>query len=326
MRIEVAAVQVQSLPGRIEINHDQAIGFVEQAAARGAQLVALPELFSCGYLPNRSVWAAAEPSNGATVRWLAATAHRLGIYLGAGYAEVDGSDFFNVFVLAGPDGRIAGRIHKTNAESYVFRRTRRAHVIDTEIGRIGVGICADNQFAAHLELMHEARVDLVLMPHAWPTPLRAAGPVTEADIAAQQRRLIELPALYANALGVPVVFVNQVGPMAPLDGLLGRLMDPGIWQLRGQSRIVDSDGALVGALAHEEAALTAMVTMDPARKHYLPPPSYGGWLQPGSAPVRKLIIPLDILTGRLKYTLSRERRRQARTQIAARTATGSPRH
>ena len=97
-----------------------------------------------------------------------ATARRLGIYLGAGAAETDGTDFFNVFTLAGPDGQIAGRAYKTNAEASIFRRGRAAHLIDTPAGRIGVGICADNQFAATLEIMHEQDADLVLMPHAWP--------------------------------------------------------------------------------------------------------------------------------------------------------------
>ena len=80
--------------------------------------------------------------------------------------------------------------------------------------------------------MHEQRADLILMPHAWPTPARAAELVSEADVAVQQQRMTELPVRYARALGVLVVFVKQVGPLLPI-GLLGHLMDPGIWRLRG---------------------------------------------------------------------------------------------
>ena len=79
--------------------------------------------------------------------------------------------------------------------------------------------------------------------------------------------------------------------------------------LRGQSRIVDSDGSVLGQLAEEEGVLTADVVMDLARKHYEVQPSFGGWLQPGSWAARHLIIPLDIAAGRLSYTISRERRR-----------------
>jgi hypothetical protein len=56
------------------------------------QLVILPELFACGYVPNPTVWRYGESPDGPTGQWLRATARRLGIYLGAGFAEVDGDD------------------------------------------------------------------------------------------------------------------------------------------------------------------------------------------------------------------------------------------
>jgi N-carbamoylputrescine amidase len=317
--VRLAVVQVGTRPGQSGVNRLRATGFVERAATEGAELVVLPEMYSCGYLPNRAAWAAAEPADGPTEVWLAATARRFGIYVGAGTAETDGVDFFNVFVLAGPDGRVLARVYKANAEAGVFRRGRREHVVDTDLGRIGIGICADNQFVRHLRLMHEARVDVILMPHAWPTPVRAAGLVSAADVAAQQRRMIELPALYACALGVPVAFANQVGPLEPIGGILGRLMDPAVWRLQGQSRIVDSDGTVLGALSDQEGVLTATARMNPGLWHYREPSGYGGWLQPGSAVARRVVIPLDIGAGRLSYALSRRRRRLARAR-----ATGTP--
>ena len=167
--------------------------------------------------------------------------------------------------------------------------------------------------------MHELQADLIVMPHAWPTPVRAAGLVSEADVAALQRRITELPALYARALGVPVVFVNQVGPLPPIPGMLGRLMSPQIWRLRGQSRIVDSDGSLAGALGDDERVLVAEVVMDRGRMHRDELPDFGGWLQPGPLLERKAIIPADIVAGTLSYALSRTRVRKA--QAALRPAT-----
>jgi N-carbamoylputrescine amidase len=309
--VTLAVVQVRSEPGQPAANWEHAAAFIEQAAARGASLVVLPELFSCGYVANRAIWDMAEAREGGTARWLAATAARLGIYLGAGVAETDGTDFVNTFLLASPDGQITGRACKAHAEANVFRRGRHEHLITTPIGRIGVGICADNQYAAHLDLMHHLEADLVLMPHAWPTPARAGGPVKQADVAAQQARMTELPVLYARALGVPVVFANQVGPLVPMGGLLGRLMSPKVYRLRGQSRIIGSDGAVLAELAEQEGAVVAAAVLDPDRKHYQPQPSFGGWLQPGPALARKVIIPLDTAVAGASYLLSRERRRKA---------------
>jgi len=316
MTIKLAAIQVRSEAGQAEANRQHATPLIERAAAQGAGLVVLPELFSCGYVANRAIWEMGEARDDGTARWLAATAGRLGIYLGAGIAESDGSDFFNTFILAGPGGQIAGHASKANAEANVFRRGRHQHLIETPVGRIGVGICADNQYAAQLELMHRLQADLILMPHAWPTPARAGGPVSERDVADQQRRMTELPALYARALGVPVVFANLVGPLAPMGGLLGRLMNPQVYRLRGQSRIIDSDGSVLAELAEDEGVLVASAVMDPGRKRYDPQPSFGGWLQPGPALVRKVIIPLDIASAEVSYKLSRERRRKARASLA----------
>jgi N-carbamoylputrescine amidase len=88
----------------------------------------------------------------------------------------------------------------------VCRRGRYEHLIATVIGRIGIGICADNRYAAQLALMHQLPADLIVMPHAWPTPAKAGGPVKPADVVGQQRRMTEMPVL--RALGVPVVFAN----------------------------------------------------------------------------------------------------------------------
>jgi len=311
--ITLGAVQVRSLPAQVEANLAHATPLIEAAAAEGAELIALPELFSSGYSPDRSVWSAAEPEEGLTVSWLRQTARRLGVFLGAGCVESDGRDFFNTFILAGPDGELAGRAYKSNAEANVFRRGRREHVITTALGRIGVGICADNQLYPQLDAMHAEDVDLILMPHAWPTPVRAGGPVSEADVRAYQARMIELPSLYARSLGVPVVFVNQVGALARIGGLLGRMMNPEIWSLRGQSRIVDSEGTVVGELADTEGFLASTVTIDPAAKRWQEPRRYGTYLQPGPAIARKVLIPLSIAQGRVTYQLSRERRQKART-------------
>jgi predicted amidohydrolase len=193
--VKLAAIQARSEPGRAEANREHATPFIEQAAAQGAGLIVLPELFSCG--------------------------------------------------------------------------------------------------------------------HAWPTAWKAGGAISENDIAVQQARMTELPRLYARSLGVPVVFANQAGPLAPMGGILGRLMNPRHYRLRGQSRIIDSDGSVLAELAEDEGVVVATTTMDPSRMHYQPQPSYGGWLQPGPALARKVIIPLDITVGRLSYSLSHQRKQKA---------------
>jgi N-carbamoylputrescine amidase len=307
--LRVAALQLRSEPGGAVDNRTRAEAYVAQAAQQGASLLALPELFAPGYVANERIWELAEPPSGPTERWLGQLAARHGVYLGAGYAQTDGVDVFNLFALATPAGTIAGIVRKTNAEASVFQRRNGDHVIETDVGRIGVGICADNEFTSFLREMQEQRVDLVLMPHAWPTPTRIGGPVSTYDLQQAKEHMEALPLVYARALGVPVVFVNQVGPIARIAGLIGRLMDPAQFRCQGQARIVDSDGDVVGSLGDEEGIIVADVTLDPARRQEGMPRSYGGWVLPGSALPRKVIIPLDATVGTLRYRLRSARRR-----------------
>jgi N-carbamoylputrescine amidase len=310
--LHVAAVQIESRHGQIEDNWARSVPLIEEAARNGAELVVLPELFACGYVPNQTVWDYAEPKNGPTVTWLSETAGRLGIYLGAGLVEVEGRDFFNDFVIAAPDGRIAGRARKDNGEAYCFRRGRGHHIIETRIGRIGVGICGDNHYTAFVHLMQTRAIDLMLMPHAWPTLYKASKLAKEEDLLQMEEDVIRLAPLYAGLLGVPVVFVNAVGVMGQMSGLFGKIMDPTLFRLQGLSRIVDSDGTLKGALGKKEGVLVTEVTLDPSQRRYEQPKDYDGNLNPGSALLRKVILPVDIALGTMAYRLNPQRYVKAR--------------
>ena len=307
--LRVASIQLETRLGEVETNLHHAEQLVIRAAAEGASLVVLPELFNTGYLANRDLWSHVEPRSGRTARWLSTLAHRFEVYLGGGLVVWDGVDVVNGFAVAGPDGAVVGWAQKSNAEAYLFQRGHGTHVIQTGIGRLGIGICADCQSPRILRALHQHAAELVLMPHAAPTPAVARGAVSSADIAEQRRRMAELPVTYARALGVPAVFVNQTGAMAPMSGILGRLMDPDVFRLQGGSRTVDSDGVVVGSLDVAEDVLVADVTLDPARRTWHAPRSYGGWLTPGNPLVRRLVIPADIGLGRLSYRRGRGRRR-----------------
>ena len=162
-----------------------------------------------------------------------------------------------------------------------------------------------------MALLQAEGIDVMVMPHTWPTPVRTTRLVSERDIREQCAKQLQLATLYARCLGVPVAFVNGVGRMGRLAGLLGRVMDPDVFRLEGRSRIIDSDGTLKAELGNEEDVIAADVALDPARKRFLAPPSYGGWLHPGSAIARNIIVPLDIAFGVLSYTLDPRRQRKA---------------
>jgi N-carbamoylputrescine amidase len=299
--MRVAGVQMRSTVGDRTGNLKRAGAFVKDAAQRGAQLVLLPELMPSGYTLTPAIWAAAEPSDGPTAQWLAATSTRLGVYVGTSFVERDGRHVRNTFVLAGPDGE-AGRVRKTYAETYFFSGQRGPHVIDCALGRIGIGICADNQYSRMARLFAAAELDLLLMPHAGPTAAVTGGRISEDDIRVQRELLAMLAPRYARLLGVPAVFVNQCGPMGPRrgTGLIGRVMESGAFALPGLSRIADADGGVLDALDADEGIVVADV--GPARRPAEPPVFRGRTVFQRPWPVRALMA-IDGVAGRAYYAV-----------------------
>jgi N-carbamoylputrescine amidase len=309
-KLKVAAIQLTPKIGCNDANNQHAMQFIERAAEQGAKLVILPEMYSSGYLATPKIWKAAETTNGPTAKWLKETSKRLSIFLGTGFIETDGEDFYNSYMISSADGEIVGVCRKNNAEAYAFMRGKGPHVFETTIGKIGIGICADNQFAFLPKLMHEESVDIMLMPHAAPLRKKIAHEKTSdsdyKEIEAQYDRMKNLPHIYAKMLGIPVIFATQYGTLERLPGIIGKVMTPDKWCIPGLSRIVDSDNTLRMELGDIEDVAIADVTLDQARKdlarnQYDEDKKFNGFSQLA----RKVIFPIDGIFARNSYNNSK---------------------
>ena len=308
--IRVAAVQMVSENGRVAANLAHATPLIEQASMDGAELVLLPEFMPTGYLLSEGIWEAAEPAVGPTVTWLQDNSRRLGTWLGTSFLEADGEDFYNTFVLTNPLGEVSGRVRKQSPaiwEAYFFKGEPGSHAIDTSLGKVGVGICSDNQKADVAATLSRQSVDLVLMPHSYPV---GAG---SGRMFGKERMigvLQMIAPLYASLLGVPVVLANKSGPWeSPIPGPpLGKTTGS---RFPGLSTIVDSDGSVRARLGDEEGVIVADVMTDPARKRHAVPPRYGRYVLPG--PPQRTLVRLIEGMGRLRYGLSSTRRSRARS-------------
>lgn len=166
-KIRVAAVQMNCRPGEVAHNLAHAEAMVASAAEQGAALVLLPELMPSGYMATEGIWKSAETINGRSVKWLLSTAKRFGIYLGFSFLEAEGEDFYNSFVLSSPEGKFIGRVRKNppaSIEAYFYKAGSDHHVIETDLGRIGVGICYENLLYDQMCFLYGEDVDLVCCP------------------------------------------------------------------------------------------------------------------------------------------------------------------
>lgn len=304
--IRVAAVQMNCEPGEVEQNLAHAEAMIESAAEQGAALVLLPELMPSGYMATEEIWGSAETINGNSVRWLLSTAKRLGIYLGFSFLEAEGEDFYNSFVLSSPEGKLLGRVRKSppaSIEAYFYKAGSDSHVIETELGRIGVGICYENLLYDHMCFLHRQNVDLVLLPTAAGRPM----PFLPGDVKRFEKMLINSRAIFAKTLGVSVIMANRVGPLeTELPGKLPYLKS----SFPGLSSIVDSDGAIKGELGEEEGIIVADVCLSQNAKHEGEPKRYGKlWAVP--VPWYAFLWPLTQKWGEKSYATNTRRKEHA---------------
>lgn len=302
----VAAVQMNCLLGEIAHNLAHAEAMVASASEQGAEIVLLPELMPSGYLVTEEIWNSAETINGQSIKWLLSTANRFQVYLGFTFLEADGEDFYNSFVLASPDGKLLGRVRKNppaSVEAYFYRAGNDRHVIETELGRIGVGICYENLLYKQMCFLYREDIDLVLSPFAAGRP----RPFIPGDIKRFDNLLINSRAVFAKTLGVPVVMANRVGPLdTDLPGRLPHLKScfPGL------SSIVDYDGTVKAELGDEEGVIVADVHIGHSSERKCEPKRYGKmWGVP--VPWYAFIWPMSQKWGEKSYASNTRRRERA---------------
>lgn len=170
----------------VDANLATAARQIGRAAAKGAKLVCLPEMFQC-MSPQRSVkFATSEaPGRGPVQNFLRASAREHRIYLAGGSIIVRDHrrrKLYNRSLMYAPDGRLAGSYDKIHLFRYQgperrydegrdFHAGAKVVTVATELGRIGLSICYDLRFPQLYAAMR--RPDIILVPAAF---TRSTGP------------------------------------------------------------------------------------------------------------------------------------------------------
>lgn len=172
--MRVAAVQFDSGPS-VDENVDRMLACVDAAAADGADLVVLPEVWNVGYFSFDGYEAGAEPVDGPTVGRLADAAASHGIYLHAGsVVERDDGSLYNTSALLSPDGEVLDAYRKVHLFGYGSRERAllspggRIVTVETDLGTVGLSTCYDLRFPELYRAMVDDGAVLFLVASAWP--------------------------------------------------------------------------------------------------------------------------------------------------------------
>jgi predicted amidohydrolase len=250
MKFRVAAIQMLASDDKAA-NLNEAVRWIRRAAADGARVVALPEVFIWRG-EKRKEREAAEPIPGPTTKAMSSLARELEIHLLAGsiLETIPQSDkVYNTSLLFGPRGQLIAAYRKIHlfdvdlANGVCARESdTRAYgdqvvFAPTELCPMGLTICYDLRFPELYRALAKGEAKVIFVPSAftsytgqahWETLLRA--------------RAIE----------------NQVYVVAPDQ--FGK--NPKSFETHGHSMIVDPWGRIVAELADGPGVAIAEIDLD----------------------------------------------------------------
>ena len=248
----IAALQMVSTP-RVDDNCAAARRLIGEAAARGAELVALPEYFCLMGASERDKLGIAETfGDGPIQALLAQAAREHGVWLIGGTVPIASGDpqhVFNTSLVFAPDGALAARYDKLHLfrfadgrEDFDERRVLRAGeapvAFDAGPLRVGLSICYDLRFPELYRALTRTPCDLLAVPSAFTATTGRA----HWDLLLRARAI-----------------ENQCYVIAPAQGGThesGRRT----W---GHSMIVDPWGEVLGV--RDEGEGVVLATLEPAR-------------------------------------------------------------
>ncbi|MBI4785258.1 MAG: acyltransferase [Oscillatoriophycideae cyanobacterium NC_groundwater_1537_Pr4_S-0.65um_50_18] len=159
------------------VNHQ--IEMLHQAAAQGAQVACLQELFNAPYfcqVQDAAYYAIAEAvPNGAIVQQMQQVAQALNLVLVVPLYEQDMPGvYYNTAAVIDADGTYLGKYRKTHIpqlpgfwEKFYFRPGNLGYpVFDTQVGKIGVYLCYDRHFPEGARCLGLNGAELVFIPSA----------------------------------------------------------------------------------------------------------------------------------------------------------------
>ena len=214
--VTVAATQMACSWDR-EANIARAEKLIRAAAAQGARVVLIQELFEAPYFckdHDPRHFELAQPLEGhPTVVRFQALARELGVVLPVSLFERAGNAFFNSVVMVDADGAILGTYRKSHIpegpgyhEKFWFSPGDTGfRVFDTRVAKIGVGICWDQWFPEAARSMALLGAEMLL----YPTAIGSEPQDASIDSSGHWQRTMQghaaaniMPLLASNRIGI----------------------------------------------------------------------------------------------------------------------------
>lgn len=258
--VKTAAVQM-SCGKDVRENIEKADSLVRKAAAEGARIILLPELFERQYFCQErryEYYGFAKPAEeNDAVRHFRKVAEELSVVIPVSFYEKDRNRLFNTVAVLDADGSMLGIYRKTHIPDdhyyqekfYFVPGDTGFKVFKTRYAVIGVGICWDQWFPETARYMAVQGAELLYYPTAI-----GSEPILSVDSMPHWRRCMQG---HAAANLMPVIAANRVGTETvepcPENGNQKSAL-----KFYGSSFITDNTGEILVSMDREqEGVITA---------------------------------------------------------------------
>ena len=213
-KVIVAATQM-SCSWELDDNIEKAKKIVKSAAADGANIILLQELFQSPYFCidyDEKIFELAQTfEESVLIKEMSQICKKLNVVLPVSYFEKSNNAYFNSIAIIDGDGSVLGNYRKSHIpdgpgylEKYYFNPGNSGFEIwNTKFGKIGIGICWDQWFPEVARILTLKGADILFYPTAI-----GDEPRSSIDSSGAWQRVMQG---HAAANIVPVVASNRIG-------------------------------------------------------------------------------------------------------------------
>lgn len=253
-KIKAAAIQMKcSTNPKESLSHAEEM--VREAAANGANVILLPELFEREYFCQQRRYDfyqyAKTVEENKAVQMGKRLAKELQVVLPISFYEKDVNNLYNSVACIDADGTLLGVYRKTHIpddhyyqEKFYFTPGDTGFkAFKTRYGTIGIGICWDQWFPETARSMALLGAEILLYPTAI-----GSEPILECDSMPHWRRVMQG---HAAANLMPVIAANRIGTetVEPCEGNGGQTSALNFY---GSSFIADETGELISEASRDQ--------------------------------------------------------------------------
>lgn len=264
-KVKVAAVQM-SMTENVQENIANAEKLVRLAAADGAKIILLPELFENLYFCQERNYdyykLAASVEDDPAVNRFKEVAKELDVVIPVSFYEKHINSIYNTVAVIDADGSVLGIYRKSHIPDDHFYQEKfyftpgdtGFKVWDTKYGKIGVGICWDQWFPETARCMALMGAEILLYPTAI-----GSEPILDVDSMPHWRRCMQG---HSAANIMPVIAANRVGTEAVIPDDANNHQSSAL-NFYGSSFITDETGSVIeSADRTSECVITAEFDLD----------------------------------------------------------------